>query len=123
MKSIIISILFLILAGSAGTAGAQNIFYSKEQKFTFQNGDFSVVGWCGDRLYTYRASKEGFYLDAYNDSMRLLATVALDFFPKKIYETRFFTTDDQIIVLYQAVQNNHVVQYAARLDSKARMLQ
>lgn len=123
MKNIIISTLFLILTLSAGNTQAQNIFYSKEQKFTFQNGDFSVVGWCGDRLYTYRASKEGFYLDAFNDSMRLLATVALDFFPKKIYETHFYTTDDQIIVLYQAVQNNYVVQYAARLDNKARMLQ
>jgi hypothetical protein len=123
MKKLIFSFLFLILAMSAGTSRAQDIYYSKEQKFTFQNGDFSVVGWCGDRLYTYRASKEGFYLDAFNDSMRLMATVALDFFPKKIYETKFYTTDDQIIVLYQAVQNNKVVQYAARLDNKARMLQ
>jgi hypothetical protein len=123
MKKIIISTLLIVLVIAAGRVQAQNIFYSREQKFTFQNGDFSVVGWCGDRLYAYRASKEGFYLDAYNDSMRLLATVALDFFPKKIYETKFYTTDDQIIVLYQAVQNNHVVQYAARLDSKARMLQ
>jgi len=116
--------LMLAVAGLAGyKTEAQDIFYSKEQKFTFQNGDFSVVGWCGDRLYTYRDSKEGFYLDAYNDSMRLLATVALDFFPQKIYETRFFVSGDRIIVLYQAVQEGMVVQYAALLDDRARMLQ
>lgn len=123
MKNAIIGFLVLVLAGMAGRTEAQDIFYSKENKFTFQNSDFSVVGWSGDRLYTYRASKEGYYLDAYNDSMRLLATVALDFFPQKIYETRFYTTADRIIVLYQAVQRNQVVQYAALLDSKARMLQ
>lgn len=123
MKNIIIGILFSTLLFQTKTATAQNIFYSKEQKFTFQNGDFSVIGWCGDRLYAYRASKEGYYLDAYNDSMRLMATVALDFFPQKIYETKFYTTGEQILVLYQAVQSGHVVQYAAKLDSRARMLQ
>lgn len=122
MKNIIFS-MAMLLAFLSGPAYAQDIFYSKEQKFTFQNGDFSVVGWSGDRLYTYRASKEGFYLDAYNDSMRLMATIALDFFPQKIYETTFFALEDQIIVLYQAVQSNMVIQYAARLDSRARMLQ
>jgi hypothetical protein len=123
MKSIIHSILLTGLCAIGFHANAQEIFYSKEQKFTLQNADFSVVGWSGDRLYTYRASKEGYFLDAYNDSMRLLATVALDFFPKKIYETQFYTSNNEIIVLYQAVQNNKVVQYAARLDSKARMTQ
>ncbi|WP_162903283.1 hypothetical protein [Taibaiella koreensis] len=122
MRNIIFSMV-LLLGFSFGPASAQDIFYSREQKFTFQNSDFNVVGWSGDRLYTYRASKEGYYLDAYNDSMRLLATIALDFFPQKIYATRFYTTDDQIIVLYQAVQSSQVVQYAAKLDSRARMLQ
>ncbi|WP_157976895.1 hypothetical protein [Taibaiella helva] len=122
MRNLIFSTA-LLLGLYFGPAKAQDIFYSREQKFTFQNSDFSVVGWSGDRLYTYRASKEGYYLDAYNDSMRLLATIALDFFPQKIYATRFYTTEDQIIVLYQAVQSNQVVQYAAKLDSRARMLQ
>ncbi len=122
MKNIIAG-MALLLTLISGQLNAQDIFYSKEQKFTFQNGDFSVVGWSGDRLYTYRASKEGFYLDAYNDSMRLMATIALDFFPQKIYEAEFYATEDQIIVLYQAAQRNMVIQYAAKLDSRARMLQ
>lgn len=122
MKKLIVSAV-LLLVFLQGPAMAQDIFYSKEQKFTFQNSDFNVVGWSGDRLYTYRASKEGYFLDAYNDSMRLMATIALDFFPQKIYETRFYTMEDQIIVLYQAVQSNQVVQYAAKLDSRARLLQ
>lgn len=122
MKNIFVSLALLSGLWSVPVQ-AQDIFYSKEQKFTFQNGDFSVVGWSGDRLYTYRASKEGFYLDAYNDSMRLMATIALDFFPQKIYEARFFAMQDRIIVLYQAAQNNMVIQYAAMLDNKARMMQ
>ena len=121
-------IFFLLLSiccflGGIGQSHAQDIFYSKERKFSFQNGDFDVIGWSGDRLYTYRASKEGFFLDAYNDSMRLMATIALDFFPQKIYETKFINYDDQLTVLFQAVQSNYVVQYAVRLDSRARMVQ
>lgn len=125
MKKSIYCLLLSVFCFLGGTryTHAQDIFYAKERKFSFQNGDFDVVGWAGDRLYTYRASKEGFFLDAYNDSMRLLATIALDFFPQKIYETKFINYDDQITVLFQAVQSNYVVQYAVRLDSRARMVQ
>ncbi len=125
MKKPIYYLLLSILCflGGMRDLHAQDIYYSKERKFSFQNGDFEVVGWSGDRLYTYRASKEGFFLDAYNDSMRLMATVALDFFPQKIYETKFINYDDQLTVLFQAVQSNYVVQYAVRLDGSARMMQ
>ncbi len=125
MKKPIYYLLLSILCflGGMRDLHAQDIYYSKERKFSFQNGDFEVVGWSGDRLYTYRASKEGFFLDAYNDSMRLMATVALDFFPQKIYETKFINYDDQLTVLFQAVQSNYVVQYAVRLDGRARMMQ
>lgn len=123
MKTWIYSVLVGFILLAALPAKSQDVFYSKEQKFTLKDGDFSVVGWCGDRLYTYRASKEGYYLDAYNDSMRLLATVALDFFPQKIYETQFYANEKGITVLYQAIQHNEVIQYAARLDDKARIVQ
>lgn len=97
---------------------AQELFYSNPEKYSFQNGDFVVVGWSGDLIYTYRASKEGYFLSAYNDSMRLIAQVNLDFFPQKIYDVRFINYPDKIVVLYQAVQSNDVVQYAALLNDK-----
>jgi hypothetical protein len=122
MKTCIYKALFGLLLFIGFQTNAQDIFYSKAQKFTLQNGDLNIVGWCGDRLYTYRSSKEGYYLDAYNDSMRLLATVALDYFPKKIFETQFYATSESMVVLYQAIQHNEVVQYAARLDDKARII-
>ena len=86
------------------------------------NGDFSVVGKISNRIYTYRSDANGFYLEAYNDNMEKMATVMLDFFPKKIYETRFVAYTDKIIVLYQAVESGKVIQYAALLDEKGRLL-
>lgn len=100
---------------------AQEVIYSQYEKFDLRTGDFSVVGKTGDRIYTYRASSEGFFLDAYNDSMEKLATVMLDFFPKKIYETRFVNYPDKIIVLYQAAESGKIVQYAALLDDRGRL--
>jgi len=116
---------FIAIIGSFATflTHAQTTFYSREQKFSFQDGNFEVIGRSGDRIYTYRASNEGFFLDAFNDSMRLKATVALDFFPKKIYDTKFINYDNRIIVLYQAIERNHVIQYAAILDGRARLMQ
>ncbi len=123
MKKVLFVITSIIALSAALPATAQDVFYSGEQKFTYQNGDFSVMGWCGYLLYTYWASMDGNYLYAYNDSMRLLATIALDFFPQKIHETRFIVSGDRIIVLYQAEQENQIMQYAAMLDDKARLIQ
>lgn len=102
-------------------SAAQDVLYSPYQKFDFRGGDFSVVGKVGGLVYTYRGSEEGFFLDAYNDTMGHTATVVLDFFPKKIYETRFVLSGDHIIVLYQSIESNKVIQYAALLDEKGRL--
>ncbi len=110
--------LFLI----TGTVSAQEVIYSPYEKFDLRNGDFSVVGKINERIYTYRSSNEGFFLDAYNDSMEKLATVLLDFFPKKIYETRFINYSDKIVVLYQSIETGKVIQYAALLDDRGKLL-
>ena len=100
---------------------AQNVVYSAYEKFDFRSGDFSVVGNIKGRLYAYRGSTEGFFLDAYDDSMQKTATVVLDFFPQKIYQANFIAYTDHIIVLYQAIESNRVVQYAALLDETGRL--
>lgn len=112
--------LFLSLSlWSAYQAAAQDIFYSKEERFNFQNSDFSVVGNTGNYLYTYTASNKGYFLNAYNDSMALKAIVALDFFPARIIAARFVNYPEKIIVLYQAVERNYIILYAAKLDNRA----
>lgn len=115
---LVLSGLFLCLRSGV----AQEVIYSPYEKFDLRSGDFSVIGKVGERTYTYRGGAEGFFLDAYNDSMEKLATVMLDFFPKKIYETRFISYPDKMVVLYQAVENGKVIQYAALLDGAARLL-
>lgn len=100
---------------------AQDVLYSPYENFDFRTGDFSVVGKVGTRTYVYRTGTDGFYLDGYNDKMEREAMVILDFFPKKIYQTRFITYPDKIIVLYQSVEKGMVIQKAALLDEKGRI--
>lgn len=110
---------FLLLLFMLSFRGnSQEILYSSPEKFSFQNGDFAVVGWSGDYLFAYSASKEGYFLNGYTDSMKLAVQVSLDFFPQKIYDTKFINYNDRILVLYQAIQAGDVVQYAALLDNK-----
>jgi hypothetical protein len=112
--------LLLVLLFFKGL-NAQEVIYSEYQPFDLHGGDYSVVGKVGGRLYTYRSTGGEYFLDAYNDSMNRTATVILDFFPKKIYETRFVISGNNIIALYQSVEGNKVVQYAALLDEKGRL--
>src|SRR5689334_10751646 len=100
IRSIVILLFSICLAANVQ---AQEVVYSPFEKYDMRSGDFSVVGTIGDRLYTYRSGSDGFFLDAYNDSMEKLATVVLDFFSNKIYETKFIPYADKMIVLYQAV--------------------
>jgi len=101
---------------------AQDIVYSEPVPFDFQNGDFSVVGKVESHIYTYRATSKGYFLEALNDQMQLEYRIHLDFFPDKIYETKFIIRDNQIIVLYQGVENKVLTQYAALLDKNARLI-
>ena len=111
----------LALACLPVSVNAQEVIYSQYDKFDFRNGEYAVVGMTGGRIYTYHKSSDEAMLDAYDDSMNKIATVLLDFFPEKIYETRFISYPDKIIALYQALESNKVVQYAALLDDKGRL--
>lgn len=115
-------LLLLFVCSGQIQANAQNIFYSRQEKFSFQNSDFDVIGRSGDHIYTYCASKEGYFLNAYNDSMRMTAKVALDFFPQKIAQTEFINYPDGMLVFYQVPQSNQIVQYVARLDERAMLI-
>ena len=114
-------LILIALLPSAWAATAQNVSYSPYEKFDFKNGEYAVVGKIGALYYNYRTDADGYYLDAYDDSMNKTATVVLDFFPAKIYETKFMAYPDKILVLYQALESNKVVQYGVVLDNKGIM--
>jgi hypothetical protein len=111
----------LILLCFALSGNTQSILYTPYEKFDLRTGDYSVVGKVGGLIYTYRASADGYFLDAWNDSMERKATVILDFFPQKIYGTRFIAYPDKIIVLFQASEGGKIVQHAALLDATGRL--
>jgi len=112
--------VIFLLHGMPGKA--QEVLYSPFERFDSRSGDFSVVGKVGGKLYVYRSSPDGHYLDAYSGNMQRLSIVVLDFFPSKIYEVKFVAYADKIAVLYQGIRENRVVQYAAVLDADGRLL-
>lgn len=100
---------------------AQEVLYSKYDKFDFRSGEFSVIGKVDDKLYVYRGSAEGYYLDAYDANMQRQATVILDFLPKKCFGTKFITYNDKMVILYQTTESGRVVQYGTVLDKNGRL--
>jgi hypothetical protein len=114
-KHLVAACLLLL---SCYPAWAQEVIYSRYDKFDYRSDAYSVVGMCGGKLYTYVNTTEGARLDAYDESMTKTATVMLDFFPQRIYHVRFVPYPEKMMVLYQALESNKVVQYVAMLDSK-----
>jgi hypothetical protein len=118
-KTLILPILLLLMSVAAP---AQEVIYSQYDKFDFHDDEYAIVGITGGKLYTYRNTSEGSMLEAYDDSMNKTAVVMLDFFPPRIYQIRFVAYPDKMIALYQALESNKVVQYAALLDDKGRLM-
>ena len=114
-------ILMLLLVVPMYTGRSQDVIYSAYERFDHRDGEYSVVGMTGGRLYNYYNSINGAMLEAFDDSMNRTATILLDFFPNKIYQTRFISYADKIVILYQALESNKVVQYAALLDDRGRL--
>lgn len=121
MQRILFFIAGLLL--SAQALSAQTLFIGPEQSFNFRTGEFDLLGRVGNNIYTYTADNKGYFLNAYNDSMRLLSIVALDFFPKKTSGTDFVVSGDHILAFYQAEERSNIIQYAAVLDQNARLVQ
>lgn len=103
------------------TALSQEVVYSDYESFDFRTGDFAVIGKTGDFVYTYHASCNNYYLDAYNQDMKKEAIVLLDFLPAKIQNTRFINYPDKIIMLYQVYERTELFQYAVLLDHTGRL--
>lgn len=121
MKNIKI-LFFLIVQFAFNIVEAQEVIYSPSASFDTRTDDFSVVGKVGGKIFVYRTNSDGFFLSAHNDSMEVLATILLDFFPKKIYETKFISYSNKIIVLYQSIDGTKITQFAAMLDQEGRLV-
>ncbi len=102
-------------------SSAQEVLYTPYEKFDFRTDDYAVVGLVNGKFIDYRNNSDGPILEIYNDSMNKEATILLDFIPGKVYQIKFITYTDQIIVLYQSLEGNKVTQYAAMLDAEGRL--
>jgi hypothetical protein len=119
LKIVLVALLGTFLTS---TVSAQEVTYAAYDKFDYRSDAYAIVGRTGGYLYTYIRNDDGSRLDAYNDSMIKVATVILDFFPQRIYQVRFVAYPDKILVLYQALESNKVVQYVALLDANGLLV-
>lgn len=101
----------------------QDLFYSKEEQFNFQQGKYRLVGSSGSNIYTFLETDKDYFLYAYNDSMALTAKIALDFLPQRILDIQFINYPHQIVTLFQAEARNYIIQYVALIDDKGLLAQ
>lgn len=100
------------------SVNAQQIQYTPEQRFNIKNDDFQIIGKAGDRYYAYRSDEKGYFLDAYDQHMKPVAIVNLDFLPADAQNLYFTNYQEQITLLYQVESKQMSYQYAAIMDDK-----
>ena len=87
-------ILKILLAGivaflSIQNVSAQDVYYTPYENYDWRNGDYAIAGKLNGLQNIYRSNNNGYYLDAYDESMQKVATVVLDFFSGKVYDKPF----------------------------------
>lgn len=110
--------ILLFAFGAIANSDAQKVLYSDYAPYDIRTSNIVIVGKVNGVLYTFRSYGKDFFLDAYNDGMEKTATVILDFFPERIYKVKFIPFEQKILVLYQAQEGTHIIQYVAMLDDK-----
>ncbi len=120
MNRLFPALLFLLF--QVAPAFSQQVTYSPYNDFSLSGGATGVVGKIGTKIFTFRSDGSGAFLDAWDEAMQPVATVILDFIPKKTQSIRLFAVADSMVVVYEYADGRDLYLYAALLDAEGRLL-
>jgi len=116
MKSIFIITIFCFFLQ---ILQAQTIQYSDLNKQDNTNIFFEILGKSNNNLLIYKNISREHFIAKYDDNMRLIETLPLDFLPPKTFNVDFIKFPKQLVGIYQYQKNNIVycMGFSIRTDS------
>ena len=101
---------------------AQKITYSEQQKKDNSNISFEVLGKFGTSYLIYKKITRQHYISQYNQEMKLVDNVHLDFLPERAFNIDFINYPDHFYMIYQYQRNNIVYCAAVNIGADGKKI-
>jgi hypothetical protein len=100
---------------------AQKITYSEPERDDVRSADFDIIGKLNNHYLIYKQVRSSYTISVYDNEMKLLEKVKMDFLPDKLINTDIITYRDHFYFIYQYQRRNIVYCTAARLDGNGKI--
>lgn len=122
LRKIYLLICLLFLTSFTYLVNAQEVFMGQAKKFNFRYSQYGIIGKINQKNVIYRSNDNIYTLDVYNDSMKLLFSVPLDFLTKKTTQVEFISLRDKIGCLYVIDEKGNLTVYGTIFNEKGEIL-
>lgn len=110
--------LFLL----SSVSQAQRIFYSDIEKDDYRQTNFEIIGKVGGNINVYKNLRTKNDVSIYDNEMKLINKVRLEFLPDKMINIDFIVYPDAYWMIYQHQKKNVVYCTAAKMDGQGKLL-
>jgi hypothetical protein len=114
-------ILVSLLAFTLQSQG-QRIFYSDIEKDDYRQTNFEILGKVGSNISVYKNMRNRNDVSIYDNEMKLINKVRLDFLPDKIINADFIVYPNSYWMIYQHQKRNAVYCTAVHLDGNGKVI-
>ncbi|MBG9376870.1 hypothetical protein I5907_11525 [Panacibacter sp. DH6] len=115
-------LIFLLAVFSTSAIHAQRIFYSEPDRNDQKSLNFDIVGKINDHYLIFKNYRSSNYVSVYDNEMKLVENVTLDFVPDKTLGTDLITYKDHFYLFYQFQRRNVAYMMAAKIDGNGKIV-
>lgn len=113
-------LIFLILSGLQVISYAQSIVYSQPDRDDQKTQSFDIVGKISNHYLIYKNYRSANSITVFDDQMKVIDKVNLDFIPEKVIATDLLTYKDYFYFFYQYQKRNLVHCMVAKIDGNGK---
>jgi hypothetical protein len=115
-------VVFFFLFASL-TSWSQRIFYSEAEKDDYRQMNFEIIGKVGGNINVYKNYKSRNDVSIYDNEMKLVNKVRLEFLPDKVFNVDFVVYPDFYWMIYQYQKRNVVYCSVVKMNGQGKVLQ
>lgn len=114
--------IFTILILLSVTIHAQRITYSEPDRNDQKSLSFDIIGKINNHFLVYKNFRADNYISVYDNDMKLVDNINLDFIPDKIAGTDLITYKDQFYLFYQYQRRSVAYCMVAKIDGNGKII-
>lgn len=122
MRLVCLAIACVLFGLLPGSLSAQKISYSEPEREDSRRTNFEIIGKIDGNFLIFKGNRSDNAISIYDDDMKVVNRVQLDFMPDRWINTDFVAYPDFFYMIYQYQRKNVVHCTMAKLDGKGKII-